>query len=203
MKSSRPAGTGGSPWWRFLGYGGALLLVVAAIGVLLLPLLDDPGGSRAAVNPTPGQVPQGQVPGQVPGTVPTNPAPQTVPPGQPSGQPSGAPQQPPGDDGSGPQIPQPNGGGSGGTPCADGVAIYRPGAGGLEVVVKPQDNVAARVLVTLRGKSPQQQMEMVRKGQTRTFSFAGVMVTEVESVTLTTVAPGGGGGATCAARPGA
>src|SRR5690242_1468816 len=87
MKSTRPRRPGPrrarSVWGRIAGYGGAALLVAAAIVVLLVPLLDkDKDGTGAAGTTSPGASPTaglGGVPGASGGPVnPTNPVPQNT-----------------------------------------------------------------------------------------------------------------------------
>ncbi|MFI0453051.1 hypothetical protein [Actinomadura sp. 6N118] len=192
MGSTRPRGRPRSAWSRVLGYGGSAALVVAAIVVLLMPLLDKgraggaPTGGQAAgtLVPSPGQAPAAGDPtgGQAPGRQPN--------PGQPQqNQSTGRPypgQQGPGQQGSGPPLPGTGGGTGTITWCPVGTALYRQVGGALEVDVKVAGNGFVRAEVTVRGGRTTSQQTTVKGGRLHTFKFGGVSVAAVQRVKITT-----------------
>ncbi|POM23207.1 hypothetical protein BTM25_43590 [Actinomadura rubteroloni] len=204
MKTSRPPKPPHSPWWRVAGYGGALLLVAAAVAVLVVPVVRGNGGRvGAAATPGPGQAGATTVPPSA------NPGGNPVPQQQPSGQlyPSATPSATPGGQGGGgPEMPLPrqNGGGTNVDWCDQNAALYRPAAtgGGVEVVVNVAASSAVTVEVTLTGGTRKSKQDTVLKGAPRTFAFPDVAITALSRAKVTTLALGGTMGS-CYARPGA
>lgn len=194
MKTRRPARRKRSVWPRVAGYGGAALLVAAAVAVLLVPLLDDGKGGAGAAGAERPAAPSAAPPGGAPGgpglpATPTNPVPR-----QNGGQPStGAPSGGPGggqQGGGGPRIPEQNGGGGGLTWCPRGTAYYRAARTGVDVVITVASSGAVRAELALRGGTPQSQQTTVRGGRPHTFRFTGVAPQLVERVKVTTVSVG-------------
>ncbi|MEU5883935.1 hypothetical protein [Spirillospora sp. NPDC047279] len=185
MKATRPRGRKPSAWIRVLGYGGTVALVVAAVVVLLMPVLDkEPAGTAANGGQTPGTpVPQYPVPGVTQPVQPTNP-------GQPQqNQTGGSPYpgtQTPGPQGGGPPLPGQGTGTGTITWCPVGTALYRQVGTGLEVDVKVSGNGFVRAEVTARGGRTSSQQATVRGGRLHTFKFAGVSVAAVQRVKITT-----------------
>jgi hypothetical protein len=194
MKTSRPPKPP-SPWWRVAGYGGALLLVAAAVAVLVVPVVRGPGaptvppGANPGGNPVPQQQPSGQL-------YPSASAPATPGGGQGGGQGGGG----------GPEMPLPrqNGGGANVDWCDQNAALYRPAAtgGGVEVVVNVAASSAVTVEVTLTGGARKSRQDTVMKGAPHTFAFPDVAITALSRAKVTTLALGGTM-ASCYARPGA
>ncbi|GLW67032.1 hypothetical protein Arub01_52750 [Actinomadura rubrobrunea] len=183
-----------------LGYGGALVLVAAAVAVLLMPLFDDGRGAashaaddRAAPEATPSAAapvpPAGPV-SDAPAARPTDAAPRRNEGGPP------APRQRQ----SGPR-PEAQGGTTV-TWCPAGSAVYRAGRDGLEVTVNVSASGFARAQVALRSGHTAEQQATVREGAPHTFRFPGVPAAEVERVKITTISVGVSG-QTCYARPAA
>ncbi|MEU6751487.1 hypothetical protein ABZ914_35175 [Spirillospora sp. NPDC046719] len=192
MKSTRPRRPGPrrarSVWGRIAGYGGAALLVAAAIVVLLVPLLDkDKDGTGAAGTTSPGTSPSaglGGVPGASGGPVnPTNPVPQNT-----GGSPyTGGGQG--GGQGGGMQIPDQNGTGGTGW-CPQGTAFYRAAKGGVDVTITVSSSGAIRAELSIKGHAPQAQQTTVSGGRPHTFRFKGVAAQLVRRVKVTTVSVG-------------
>ncbi|MFD0686352.1 hypothetical protein [Actinomadura fibrosa] len=188
MKSRRPARGAKPVLARVAGYGGAVLLVVAAVVVLLMPLIGKDGKGTAAgargtasagATPATGQT---LLPGgSVPSATTTNPAPQQNRSGQPY--PSG------GATGGGPQIPSQNGSATI-TWCPQGTAYYRAAATTVEVVITVASSGAIRAELTLEGRAPQSKQTTVRGGAPHTFTFTGVPAHLVQRVKVTTVSVG-------------
>jgi hypothetical protein len=194
MKSTRPRRRGprrARPvWGRIAGYGGAALLVAAAIVVLLVPLLDKhKDGTGAAGTTNPGASPTAGL-GTVPGASgrpvdPTNPVPQnsggspyTGGGGQGSGQ------------GGGMQIPDQNGAG-GIDWCPQGTAFYRATAGGgVDVTITVSASGLVRVEISVKGHAMQTRQSSVAGGKPHTFRFKGVPAQLVRRVKVTTVSVG-------------
>ncbi|RFU38207.1 hypothetical protein DZF91_28880 [Actinomadura logoneensis] len=196
MKTRRPPAGPGLTVARFLGYGGAALLVSAAVAVLVFQALHGGRGTGASASGTgrPSQdgastAPAGSAPGtrqtQGGGTVPTRPG--TSP---------GAGSQP-GDQG----APMPStGGGAGAEYCPAGTAVYRAGrTSGVEVAVTVGAAGVVKADVTVAGHGPLSDQASVRKAGTHTFRFA-VAPTLVRRVKITTLSVGVDM-QTCYARP--
>ncbi|MGI5163044.1 hypothetical protein ACQEU3_01640 [Spirillospora sp. CA-253888] len=211
MKSTKPARGTRSTGARVAGYGGAALLVAAALAVLLMPLFDQGGGTGPVAGRTPGGTAsqpagrQGVPGGTAPTAAPTNPLPQQNQGGQvyPDGRPS--PQSPgrgQGGNGDGPPLPG-TGGGVGLTWCPAGTSTYRPTpAGKLEVSVNVSGSGAVRAEVVLRSGAPKSQQATVKGGRPHTFTFQGVPPAQIRYVKITTMSVGIST-ETCYARPGA
>lgn len=192
MKSTRPRRPGPrrarSVWGRIAGYGGAALLVAAAIVVLLVPLLDkDKDGTGAAGTTSPGASPTaglGGVPGASGGPVnPTNPVPQNS-----GGSPyTGGGQG--GGQGGGMQIPDQNGAGGIGW-CPQGTAFYRAAGGGVDVTITVSASGLVRVEMSVKGHATQTRQGSVSGGSPHTFRFKGVPAQLVRRVKVTTVSVG-------------
>jgi hypothetical protein len=197
MKSRRPARRSlrARLWGRIAGYGGTLALVVAAVLVLLQPLMDDgdkgAAGARGAVSPSgpavPGQAGAPGVPG-VPGAsaTPTNPVPQQ------NGGGSPYPSAGSGGQGGGPTIPEQNSGGSAADWCPDGTGLYRVTSAGVNVLVTVSASGLIRAEVMLKGRAPKSQQATAQAGRPHSFYFAGVSANLIERVKVTTVSVGGG-----------
>ncbi|MEU9019619.1 hypothetical protein [Actinomadura sp. NPDC048394] len=192
MKSTRPRRRGPrrarSVWGRVAGYGGAALLVAAAIVVLLVPLLDKhKDGAGAAGTTSPGASPtagQGVVPGGSGQPVtPTNPVPQNS-----GGSPyTGGGQG--GGQGGGMQIPDQNG--AAGTDwCPQGTAFYRAAGGNIDVTITVSSSGAIRAELSIKGHAPQAQQTTVSGGKPHTFRFKNVPAQLVRRVKVTTVSVG-------------
>lgn len=191
MKSrrpARPARRDRSIWVRVVGYGGAALLAAAAVGVLLMPLLDggkgDAGTAGAQTTASPSAAPPGGQAGGPGGSgaqaTPTGPGPQRDGSGRPD----------PGGQGGGPQIPDPGGAGSL-TWCPQGTAFYRAARDGVDVVIRVASSGAIRAELALRGgRAPKSQQTTVRGGGPHTFRFTGVAPQLVQRVKVTTVSVG-------------
>ncbi|MEW2355607.1 hypothetical protein [Spirillospora sp. NPDC029432] len=181
----------GPAWLRGAGYGGAMLLVAAAVAVLLYPLMgqDRKGGTAAGDQAAAGTattapgVPGGGATG-VPG-VPGATEPQTRP-----EQGGGTGRDQGGNQGGGPTLPGQGGGTT--TWCPAGTAVYRPAATGdaLEVAVRASASGLVRAEVSMTGRSPVSQQDTAKAGRTHTFRFAGVRAETVERVKVTTVSVG-------------
>lgn len=206
MKSTRPRRPGPrrarSVWGRIAGYGGAALLVAAAIVVLLVPLLDkDKDGTGAAGTTSPGASPTaglGGVPGASGGPVnPTNPVPQNTGGSPYTGGGQGGGQS--GGQGGGMQIPDQNGAGGTGW-CPQGTAFYRAAKGGVDVTITVSSSGAIRAELSIKGHAPQAQQTTVSGGRPHTFRFKGVAAQLVRRVKVTTVSVGVAM-QTCYARP--
>lgn len=187
---------GGSALGRIAGYGGAVLLAVAAVVVLLMPVLgEEKGPAGASGNGTPTATAPGGVtpaPGAtVPSTVPTNPVQQN----------NGSTPYPGSTGGTGPLMPGDPGSGTGLGTCPPGTAFYRATGAGLEVVITVATSGAIRAEVELRGRSPQARQATVKGGSPHTFRFAGVGPQLVERVKVTTVSVGAAM-QSCYAQPG-
>ncbi|WP_030173849.1 hypothetical protein [Spirillospora albida] len=170
---------------RIAGYGGAVLLAVAAVVVLLMPVLgEEKGRTGASGTGTPAVTdPAGPTPGPggtAPSAVPTNPV-------QRSGGNSPAPGS---TGGTGPLMPGDPGAGAGLGTCPPGTAFHRATAAGLEVVITVATSGAIRAEVELRGRSPLARQATVKGGAPHTFRFAGVAPQLVERVKVTTVSVG-------------
>ena len=198
VKSSRPARPGRSPRARaprprstrvrIAGYGGAALLVAAAVAVLLMPLLDgrESGAAAGARSPAGPSAPPGS-PGGAPGTGSGGPASSSTPGSQ--QQNGGGQPYPTGQAGGGPQIPQQNGTG-GLSWCPRGSAYYRAARDGVDVAVAVASSGAIRAELALRGGAPRSQQTTVRRGGPHTFHFRGIPPELVQRVTVTTVSVG-------------
>ena len=190
MKSTRRAEHGAPAWSRFVGYGGALVLVAAAVAVLVMPLLDkdpqgasngSPGAGAASTAPQPAQPVPG-APG-APGAV--DPAPQQSRGSTPGQDRTGTAPNRTGGGPAGPAI-------GGGTVewCPAGTAFYRSGVGGLEVTVNVSASGLVRAEVTPRGGSPQSRQTSTTGARPVSFRFPGVTEPMVERVKITTVSVG-------------
>ncbi|MQY09754.1 hypothetical protein [Actinomadura macrotermitis] len=203
MKSTRGARGARPIWGRVAGYGGAGLLVVIAVAVLLMPLFDkDPvgGGPAAGAGPAQGTGP-GTVPGQGGGvpTTPGNPVPQQNNGGRPY--PGGrTPQQNQqgGNPNIGPQYPAP--GGTALTWCPEGTAVYRAVQGGVDLLISVTASGLVRAEMTLGGREPEVRQATVKAGRPHTFRFQGISPALVQRVKITTVSIGAAM-ETCYARP--
>ncbi|GAA1588423.1 hypothetical protein GCM10009678_83530 [Actinomadura kijaniata] len=194
-------------WSRVAGYGGAVLLVVAAVVVLLMPLFDGNDGARAGGRNAgaTGRPSDPAPPGAGgPSAAPTNPTPQQDQGGRPY--PTTQPRQR-GDQGrQGGQGRQdglsPTTGDVGFTWCPQGTAFYRPtgDSRGVEVVVRVSGNGAVKAEVITPGGSKTQQTT-VRGGRPHTFRFPGVAPLQVQRVKITTLSTGLSSD-TCYAPPG-
>ncbi|TDD79708.1 hypothetical protein [Actinomadura rubrisoli] len=186
MKSTRPA----RPiLGQAAGYGGAVLLVVVAVVVLLRPLVDEGKDGTGAAGPQgaagPGAaVPTGQqvAPGvSVPPVDPIGPVPRRTKSGQPD---PGGPQ------GGGPQMPGQNGSGTGATWCPQGTAYWRVATKGVDVVITVSASGAVRAEVTVQGHAPQARQATVRGGAPHAFHFTDIPPHLVQRVKITTVSVG-------------
>lgn len=171
---------------RALGYGGAVLLVAAAVAVLLMPLLGDDRagtgvqadgrtgtGSPAAGN---GVVPQTPATGS--GNGPADPARQSR---------NGGGQAPTGQGGDGGgEMPLPDFGDGAGTPCQEGLGTAQYAGDALQVTVQVSGTAIAEVEVHLRGQSSMKKNGKLSGGKPRTFSFRGVPVSRIERIELKT-----------------
>lgn len=202
MRTTRRPGTAHRPVvGRVLGYGGSVVLAVAAVVVLLMPLFDGGRGAasgEAADRTTPEATepggwtpPDGAAPAADPAATPT-----------PTG---GAPRR----GGTGPSTPRQQSGpspelqtGTTVTWCPEGSAVYRAGDGGLEVAVSASASGFARAQVSLRSGYTAEKQATVRSGVPHTFEFTGVPAAEVERVKVTTISVGVST-QTCYARPAA
>ncbi|RKS67803.1 hypothetical protein BZB76_6755 [Actinomadura pelletieri DSM 43383] len=187
MRSSGPVpgarpGWARSAWFRAAGYGGAALLAVAAVVVLLMPLMD--GGKRGTTTgaSTPA-VPSGGrsvVPG---GTVPVTPTGSA-----PSRDRGGEPY--PGGRAGGPPLPD-QGRSAALAPCPRGSAYYRAVPGGVDVVVGVSAGGAIRAELFLRGGgTPESRQATVRGRGSHTFHFRGAAPRLVQRVKVTAISVG-------------
>jgi hypothetical protein len=182
MKSSRPAVRRPPPrGLLFAGYGGSIVLVLAAVAVLLLPLLDQGRGGAAAAGAQPGRTGQ---PGGAPPAASGAPPPSGLPSGP--GQPSGG-GQPTGRGGQGGEMPLPGFGGGTNRPCADGVGTVRQAGTELRVVVQVSGTAITQVEVHLRGQTSLKKNARLSHGRPHTFVFPDVPAGQVERVELRTV----------------
>ncbi|MEV5575859.1 hypothetical protein AB0L06_37975 [Spirillospora sp. NPDC052269] len=195
MKTSTPPSAGpGVTAARLLGYGGAALLVSAALAVLVFQAFGGRNDSGSSASGTGGQSSSNGSSGGPAGTVPSGPA-------QPQGG-GRSPSRPdtssqPGDQG----APMPGTGGGVGTDfCPAGTALYRAGrSSGVEVAVTTGGAGVVKAEVTVAGHGPLSDQATVRKAGTRTFHFA-VAPTLVRRVKITTLSVGVDM-QTCYARP--
>ncbi|WP_067815460.1 hypothetical protein [Actinomadura kijaniata] len=204
MRTTKPTMGARPGWSRVAGYGGAVLLVVAAVVVLLMPLFDGNDGARAGdrnVGAT-GRPSDPAPPGAGgPSAAPTNPTPQQNQGGRPY--PTTQPRQRGGQGGQGQQGGlSPTTGDVGFTWCPQGTAFYRPtgDSRGVEVVVRVSGNGAVKAEVITPGGSKTQQTT-VRGGRPHTFRFPGVAPLQVQRVKITTLSTGLSSD-TCYAPPG-
>ncbi|ACY97662.1 hypothetical protein [Thermomonospora curvata] len=200
MKTRRPAARHGAGWLRFLGYGGSVLLVLAAVAVLLLPLLGQGGDAGAAAGarsagPSQNAAPQplgspGFTTGPSAADPQRPPARSTTPQGDPLGQ--GDPLNPGGDGGEG------GGGGGQGDPlaprggttpdyCPRGLGAVRYGMTGLEVTVQFSGAAFVQVVVHLVGLRSLEQTTQVQARRPHTFVFETVTPDQVERVQVKSV----------------
>ncbi|MDL4821402.1 hypothetical protein [Actinomadura opuntiae] len=193
MKSTRPRRRGPrrarSIWGRVAGYGGAVLLVAAALVVLLVPLLDNKhdgtgtGATGATGTADPGSSPavgQGVVPG---------PSGQPVTPSNPVPQSSGGSPYTGGGQGGGMQLPDQNQ--AGGTDwCPQGTAFYRASGGNVDVTITVSASGLVRVEMSIKGHAMQTRQSSVAGGKPHTFRFKNVSAGLVQKVKVTTVSVG-------------
>lgn len=198
--SSTPSAGAGATAARFLGYGGAALLVSAAVAVLVFQAFGGRHGSggSASASGTGGPSQSGGSSGGPVGTLPTGPTRQSpggVNPSKP-GSPSGTGSEP-GDQG----APMPGtGGGVGIDFCPAGTAVYRAGRpSGVDVTVTVGAAGVVKAEVTVAGHGPLSDQASVRKAGTQTFRFA-VAPALVRRVKITTLSVGVDM-QTCYARP--
>ncbi|RFS81124.1 hypothetical protein D0T12_33750 [Actinomadura spongiicola] len=187
MRSSGPVprarpGWARSGWFRVAGYGGAALLAVAALVVLLMPLMDD-GTSGTTTGTVRSAGPSGDraaVPGSAVPVPPTVPAPRRDRGGEPY----------PGGRGGGPPIPE-QGRSAALAPCPRGTAYYRAAPGGVDVVVSVSAGGAIRAELSLRGGgTPESRQATVRGRGPHTFRFRGVAPRLVQRVKVTAISIG-------------
>ncbi|WP_051468305.1 hypothetical protein [Actinomadura oligospora] len=201
MKTSSPPSAGpGVTVARFLGYGGAALLVSAALAVLVFQAFGGRHGSGASASASGGPASSDGTSGGPVGTVSSGPAqqPQTGggrSPSKPGTSPGTGSQ--PGDQG----APMPGtGGGVGIDFCPAGTAVYRAGrTAGVEVAVTVGGAGVVKAEVTVAGHGPLSDQATVRKAGTQNFHFA-VAPTLVRRVKITTLSVGVDM-QTCYARP--
>ncbi|GAA2147419.1 hypothetical protein [Actinomadura napierensis] len=195
MKSTRPRRRGPrrarSIWGRVAGYGGAALLVAAALVVLLVPLLDghkDGTGAAGAAGTAGGTAGAGASPtagqGVVPGPsgqsgTPTNPVPQS----------SGGSPYIGGGQGGGMQIPDQNGA-TGTDWCPQGTAFYRASGRSVDVTITVSASGLVRVEMSVKGHAMQTRQSSVSGGKPHTFRFKNVSAGLVQKVKVTTVSVG-------------
>ncbi|WP_242911276.1 hypothetical protein [Actinomadura terrae] len=186
-----PRGLGSAPV-RIAGYGTALLLVVAAVVVLVLPLIDEDEGRRGAagarVTPRPGGTPSAAAPGV--SEPPIVPSPGGSKGTDDTGGTGGLRPGTGGGEGGGPPMPGENGGGTSLTWCPAGTAYYRAVRDAVEVVITVSASGAIRAEMALRGYAPRSQQAAVRGGAPHTFRFTGVPPALVERVKVTTISLG-------------
>ncbi|MEV4256277.1 hypothetical protein AB0J52_24215 [Spirillospora sp. NPDC049652] len=198
MKTSSPPPAGpGLTVARLLGYGGAALLVSAAVAVLVFQALSGGHGKGASASGTGGASPADGASG---GPAPSGPVTRQTQgggsaPSRPGTSPGTGSQ--PGDQG----APMPStGGGVGAEYCPSGTAVYRAGrAAGLEVAVTVGAAGVVKAEVTVAGHGPLSDQASLRKAGTHTFRFA-VAPTLVRRVKITTLSVGVDM-QTCYARP--
>ncbi|GGV33249.1 hypothetical protein GCM10010182_66240 [Actinomadura cremea] len=185
--------SGRSIWGRIAGYGGAVLLVAAAVAVLLVPLLEndggaDPAGARAPANgvATPSNAPTRHT--APPATIRT---PGATAPGTGGTQGGGRGGTSGGTTGDGgPPMPGDLGGGTGTSWCPQGTAFYKATGTGVDVAVAVASSGAVRAELQVQGGAPQSQQTTIRGGSPHTFRFIGVSAQRVERVKITTVSVG-------------
>ncbi|MFB4302692.1 hypothetical protein [Actinomadura sp. NTSP31] len=191
MKSTRPRRRGPRParpiWGRVAGYGGAALLVAAALVVLLVPLLDGHGGGTGAAGAT-GTAGAGTSPTVGQGVVP-GPSGQPVTPTNPVPQGSGGSPYTGGGQGGGMQIPDQNGT-SGTDWCPQGTAFYRASGGNVDVTITVSASGLVRVEMSVKGHAMQTRQSSVSGGKPHTFRFKNVSAGLVQKVKVTTVSVG-------------
>ncbi|MFC4913589.1 hypothetical protein [Actinomadura gamaensis] len=202
MKTSSPPAAGpGLTAARFLGYGGAALLVSAALAVLVFQAFGGGHGDASASashGPSSSNGADGVSGGPV-GTVPSGPVQQQTRGGRPyPSKPgtSGTGSQP-GDQG----APMPGtGGGVGVEFCPAGTAVYRAaGANGIDVAVTVGAAGVVKADVTVAGHGDLSDQSTVRRAGTQTFRFT-VSPALVRRVKITTLSVGVDM-QTCYARP--
>ncbi|RAY17198.1 hypothetical protein DPM19_03355 [Actinomadura craniellae] len=174
---------------RLLGYGGAMLLVLLAVAVLVTPLVGDgapPDAPAAGKDASGGPVPPGASPGW------------SVPPVRPGGVPTGTPGPGAGrDPRPGPGIDPPARVGGAAPACSTATAVHRYAADGLRVTVRPTEVALVNVAVELRGGPPVSENATVR-GRPHTFEFPGVTAGAVQRIMVTVLDTSGY--RACAAR---
>ncbi|MFC5186542.1 hypothetical protein [Actinomadura harenae] len=200
MKTSSPPSAGpGVTAARLLGYGGAALLVSAALAVLVFQAFGGRHGSGPSASGTGGQGPSGGAPGGAVSSSGPVQQPQGGGGGQSPSRPGTSPgtTAQPGDQG----APMPGTDGAVGFDyCPQGTASYRAGgASGVEVAVTVGGAGVVKAEVTVAGHGPLSDQATVRAAGTRTFHFA-VAPTLVRRVKITTLSVGVDM-QTCYARP--
>ncbi|MEV5828112.1 hypothetical protein AB0L25_21405 [Spirillospora sp. NPDC052242] len=192
MKTRRPVRSGRSIWGRVAGYGGAVLLVAAAVAVLLVPLLEDdgPAGPAGAGGPATGVTAPSNAPTRHTAPPATIVTPGATAPGT-GGTPGGGRGGSPGGTGGNGGPPMPDaGGGTGASWCPQGTAFYRATGTGVDVVVAVASSGAVRAELQMQGADPQSQQTTIRGGSPHTFRFAGASPQRLERVKITTVSVG-------------
>ncbi|MFI0356664.1 hypothetical protein [Actinomadura sp. 9N407] len=201
MKTRSRTGRQGSPWGRIAGYGGAVLLVAAAVAVLLYPVLDRQGNGAATAGGRTTTGPQTGGPAVAgPGDPAASGAPGSAGP-DPRQSPSAPAQGQGGGQGGGPPMPGQGGGGTV-TWCPNGTAFYRAEGTTLQVVIQVSASGFVRAEVSLNGRAPLSKQGSAKAGRPHTLTFPGVPAELVERVKVTTVSVGASM-QTCYARIGA
>ncbi|REE94697.1 hypothetical protein [Thermomonospora umbrina] len=186
MNAGKPSVRDPADRLRILGYGGSVLLVLAAVAVLLMPLFDDGDGTGAATagartvggagtTASPGAGPTGDDQRRSQG--------RGEGPGGESG-PGGS--QHPGGGGQGDPVPLPGGRGTA-DHCPDGLGAAEYGVEGLSVVVRMDGEAFVHVKVHLQGLSSVERTGRVKGGRPHTFVFRDAPVDLVERIQLSYV----------------
>lgn len=184
MKPKKPAAAKRSVWPRILGYGGATALVVAAVVVLLVPMLGKNGNSSGLSANQAASGPQatsrsGQGRPSAPGDA------------APSGQSANPlPQQNPGTQpypgGQGDPVPGPGAGAGPGSACPPGLGAAQRIPGGLRVVVQVAGTAIAQVEVHLRGLDKLTKNGKISGGKPKVFDFKGAPADRIERIQIKT-----------------
>ncbi|MCP2340878.1 hypothetical protein [Actinomadura rupiterrae] len=190
MKTSSPPSAGpGRTVARFLGYGGAALLVSAALAVLVFQAFGGKHRSDASAAGTGTTSPSSGASGGTSGTVPSGPVQQQTRGGSPYPSKSGAPGtgSQPGDQG----APMPGtGGGVGPQFCPAGTADYRAaGTNGIDVAVSVGAAGVVKADVTVAGHGDLSDQATVHRAGTQKFHFT-VAPALVRRVKITTMSVG-------------